>query len=166
MSSYDWSKFRLRINIDVPVELVYAAWTTRQGLESWFLRKALLFASNGEPRGIKESIQAADTYEWYWFGYPDTVLEKGNILEANGYDLLRFSFAGSCIVTITIFTEEKETICELIQSQIPEDDASRVKFHLGCSNGWTFYLGNLKSILEGGIDLRNKNENLKVVVNS
>jgi hypothetical protein len=32
--------------------------------------------------------------------------------------------------------------------------------------GWVFYLANLKSFPEGGIDLRNKNEKLKSVINS
>lgn len=32
--------------------------------------------------------------------------------------------------------------------------------------GWTFYLTNLKSILEGGFNLRNKNNKLGDVVNT
>jgi hypothetical protein len=30
-----------------------------------------------------------------------------------------------------------------------------------CQLGWTFYLANLKSVIEGGVDLRNKNVDLK-----
>lgn len=37
---------------------------------------------------------------------------------------------------------------------------------LSCKTGWTSYLANLKSVLEGGIDPRNKNEQLKAVINS
>jgi hypothetical protein len=37
---------------------------------------------------------------------------------------------------------------------------------VGCGEGWTFYLTNLKSILEGGVDLRNKEMKLKNVINS
>jgi hypothetical protein len=32
--------------------------------------------------------------------------------------------------------------------------------------GWTFYLANLKSVLEGGLDLRNKNARLQRLVNA
>lgn len=37
---------------------------------------------------------------------------------------------------------------------------------LGCSNGWTFYLTNLKSVYEGGLDLRNKDEKLSAMINN
>jgi len=55
---------------------------------------------------------------------------------------------------------------ELTQSQIPLDDHSRMSYYVGCTRGWTFYLANLKSILEGGIDLRNKNNKLLHVINT
>ena len=38
--------------------------------------------------------------------------------------------------------------------------------YVDCSYGWTFFLANLKSVLEGGIDLRNRNVDIKNVVNS
>jgi len=57
-------------------------------------------------------------------------------------------------------------VVELWQENIPGDEDSKVNLHMGCTKGWTFYLTNLKSILEGGIDLRNKNISLKNVVNA
>jgi len=36
---------------------------------------------------------------------------------------------------------------------------------LGCASGWAFYLVNLKSIYEGGLDLRNKTPALKHMLN-
>ena len=62
--------------------------------------------------------------------------------------------------------DEGETIVELTQFNIELDDRSKSIFHVGCMQGWTFYLANLKSIMEGGIDLRNKNEKLKRMMNS
>ncbi|MCX6145380.1 MAG: hypothetical protein NTZ35_19410 [Ignavibacteriales bacterium] len=88
------------------------------------------------------------------------------IEEANGRDSLRFTFAGSCLVSVNMTVDGGLTIVELRQENIPLDEASRVNYHLGCMTGWTFYLANLKSILEGGIDLRNKNEKLHKLVNS
>lgn len=166
MTTYDWSTFRLKININAPVDKVFSAWTSGKSLESWFLRKALLNDSAAKRKSQDALLQGGDTYEWYWHGYPDSVFEKGTIFENNQVDQLRFSFAGSCEVTVTVYREQNETICELVQSNIPDNEDARVKYHLGCSNGWTFYLGNLKSRLEGGIDLRNKNEALQAVVNS
>jgi len=54
----------------------------------------------------------------------------------------------------------------LWQENIPTDEKAKVSWHLGCATGWTFYLTNLKSILEGGLDLRNKDELLTNVVNA
>ena len=88
------------------------------------------------------------------------------MLEVNGKDLLRFTFAGSCVVTVTVKIESGETIVELQQENIPLDEDARVHYHLGCLTGWTFYLANLKSVLEGGIDLRNKNKEIQKVVNA
>jgi hypothetical protein len=69
-------------------------------------------------------------------------------------------------VRIQIKTEEDTSIVELLQYDIPVDEKGKVNFHLGCAEGWVFYLANLKSVLEGGIDLRNKNEKFKKMINS
>jgi len=71
---------------------------------------------------------------------------------------------GNCAVTIK--KEEGETIVELVQDNIPTDEQGMHYWHLGCKTGWTFYLANMKSLYEGGIDLRNRNEKLQEVINS
>jgi uncharacterized protein YndB with AHSA1/START domain len=148
------------------VKTAYNAWTSRSALERWFLRTAEFTTPNNLVRENQEAIVKGDSYRWLWHGYDDSVVEKGTIVDANGNDLIRFSFAGSCIVTVSIKKEEAETIVELEQQNIPLDEMARVNYHLGCMTGWTFYLANLKSILEGGIDLRNKNEKLRKVINA
>ena len=47
-----------------------------------------------------------------------------------------------------------------------EHETEQQHFYIECGKGWTFYMTNLKSILEGGLDLRNKNINLKQVINA
>jgi len=70
------------------------------------------------------------------------------------------------MVRIEIGDDDGETMVELTQSDIPLDEDSIHNLYVGCSRGWTFYLTNLKSILEGGIDLRNRNINLVDVINT
>jgi uncharacterized protein YndB with AHSA1/START domain len=166
MPAYDWSKFSTRININTEIKDIYAAWATQSGLEKWFLRLAEFMKPDNTPRADRDRIAKGDSYRWLWYGYDDSVVEKGTILDANGNDRIRFTFAESCIVTITIKKEESETIVELVQENIPLDEAARVNYHLGCMTGWTFYLANLKSILEGGLDLRNKNQSVTKVINA
>ncbi len=57
-------------------------------------------------------------------------------------------------------------IVELVQYEIPVDEQGQVYCHNGCTKGRLFYLTNLKSILEDGVDFRNKNAGLKYVINS
>ena len=37
-NSHDWSRFTVRINVNAPVDKLYQAWATREGIEQWFLR--------------------------------------------------------------------------------------------------------------------------------
>ena len=166
MSNYDWSRFITRININAPTDKVYWCWATREGMEYWFLRLSEYATPNGELKTTGEFVQKNDSYRWRWFGYPDDVTETGTILEANGKDLFKFSFgkAGNC--TVGIKKEEGETMVELLQDNIPVTEEGMHYWHVGCKTGWTFYLANLKSLLEGGIDLRNKNEKITSVINS
>lgn len=164
MADYDWKKFTVRININAPAQQLYDAWVTRQNIEKWFLRVSE-FRRNETLLESNEPVKLGDKYKWMWYGYPDSGAEFGDILAANGKDFLEFTFAGMN-VSVKIISEEGETLVELTQYNIGEDDKSKSSFHVGCTQGWTFYLANLKSLMEGGIDLRNKNEKLKRMMNS
>jgi uncharacterized protein YndB with AHSA1/START domain len=164
--SNKWSSFTLRIPINADPKRIYDAWATQAGLESWFLRKAVFTKPDGATREQNSQVQKEDTFEWLWFGYADDVVERREVVEANGKNLFRFIFSGGCTVTVVIKHEQSETLVELKQENIPLDEDPKMNLCLGCSNGWTFYLANLKSILEGGIDLRNKNEKLASVINA
>jgi uncharacterized protein YndB with AHSA1/START domain len=166
MSTYDWSRFVTRINIKAPVETLYNAWATRAGIERWFLRLSEYKQRNGSLRDDDEHVAVGDTYKWLWYGYPDKTVEYGEILDLNDKDYLQFSFGKAGICTVRIKTEAGENIVELVQEEIPTDEKGMQYYHVGCKTGWTFYLANMKSMLEGGIDLRNKNEKLQEMLNS
>ena len=163
---YNWKQFTKRIPINASAKAIYAAWTTQQGLESWFLRIAQFTKADNTLRRKNSHAEAGDIYKWLWYGYDDTVVEEREILSANGWDLLKFSFSGGCIVTVSIKQEGTETVCELVQDMPMEDEEEQQHFFIDCGNGWGFYMANLKSVLEGGLDLRNKNMNLKEVINA
>lgn len=164
--SNQWKHFTKRIPIKASAKAIYDAWTTQQGLESWFLRLAQFTKADGTINAKNIPIEKGDRYKWLWFGYDDNTAEEKEILFANGWDQLKFSFSGGCIVSISIKQENGENICELTQEMPMENINEQQHFYIDCGNGWTFYLANLKSILEGGNDLRNKNVLLKEVVNA
>jgi hypothetical protein len=78
---------------------------------------------------------------------------------------MQFTFSGNSRVTVSIQKSGNESMIELVQ-EIPPGSDPELQVRIGCDTGWAFYLTNLKSILEGGIDLRNKNANLSDVLNS
>lgn len=113
-------------------------------------------------RNKQEKIQAGDTYRWFWFGYPDSVTEKGKILDLNCKDFLKFTFGEAGVVSVKIFEDLGNVFLELIQDEIPHPGLSQTNYHVECKTGWTFYLANLNSILQGGVDLRNRNKDLMI----
>lgn len=156
MADYDWTKFIVKADFNTDVRTLYQAWTIPEGLESWFLRKANFYAIAGRLREPHESILKEDVYEWYWHGFDDSAVEKGEVLEVNSIDFLKFTFSGGSIVSVSIASRNGLSILELTQENIPEESDPSKNLLVQCQVGWTFYLANLKSIVEGGIDLRNK----------
>lgn len=166
MSSFNWSTFTLRIPVKASVEKLYWCFATRSGMEYWFLRSSEFHSQQGIVRQVNEFVSPGDLYSWRWFGWSDDVCETGAILQANGTNTFGFSFGKAGIVTVKLLPNEQYTMVELSQENIPDDEEGRHNWHLGCKMGWTFYLTNLKSLLEGGLDLRNKDEYLKNVINA
>jgi uncharacterized protein YndB with AHSA1/START domain len=162
--SKNWSQIRLRVNVKASIEKVYGAVATQEGLESWFLRSAEFTSAAGDSRKRKELLSKADQFAWKWHGFPDDTHLEGAVLEANGKDKFVFSFSMNCPVTVTIYREQDETIVELVEQNIPPEEGPIFKHYLSNTTGWTFYLVNLKSVLEGGLDLRNQNQDLKNVI--
>ena len=144
-----FDKFTITADIDTEdVRSVYMMWATPKGLETWFLRQANIYTIGKRLREADELIAKEDTYEWFWYGYEEA--GRGMILETNGIDLFKFSFSGS-IVTINLKATKGLMLVELTQENIPEDDNLDNNLYVQCQIGWTFYLANLKSIMEGGV---------------
>jgi len=166
MTQYNWLQFTKRITVKAGAQEIYKAWATQKGLESFFLRQALFTSTEKKCRGENEMVEPGDSYEWRWHGYPDSMVERGKIIGTNSNGYFEFSFTNNAIVTISIIEEQGENICELVQNMMPAEEENRQSLFIECGQGWTFYLANLKSILEGGVDLRNKNEAVQHVINS
>ena len=164
MNNFNWNTFTKKIAIKANILDLYNAWTIPQEIEKWFLSKAVFHKPNGEQVLKDENIEQSDSYAWSWYLYD--IVETGKIIQANGKDMMQFSFAGNCIVEIKFTQSQDDVIIALTQSNIPTDNQSKRGIRLGCDSGWSFFLVNLKSVYEGGIDLRNKNNNLKGMLNN
>ncbi len=157
MINNKWTSFKITGDYNITdIRSLYEAWTTAAGLEKWFLRKADFYTVPGRLREPDEFILKEDTYEWYWHGFGDDTVEKGQILEANGTDFLKFTFAANSIVSVNMYSRNGLSIIEIMQENIPKENDPSKNLYVQCQVGWTFYLANLKAVIEGGIDLRNK----------
>jgi len=164
MENFDWTKFTRKIAVKASLSTLYKAWATSSEIEKWFLSNASFFNKEGKKINPDQAVEKDFSYEWRWFLYDDA--ETGKITEANGTDFLQFTFAGNCLVDIKLTQENGYVLVELTQKNIPTDENSKRDIRLGCHTGWSFYLINLKSVYEGGLDLRNKDENTYPMVNN
>ncbi|HRD07018.1 MAG: SRPBCC domain-containing protein [Saprospiraceae bacterium] len=169
MQHYDWTRFTKSIVVAADPQKIYSCFSTRGGMESWFLRNCV-YNRMGVELGLQEEAMMGDHYAFMWHGWPDTTLERGEILKADGNKNFAFTFTGneatSMEVHLLLEMYGRNTRVSLTQINIPDDENSRAKWHMGCLEGWTFYLTNLKSVIEGGLDLRNKNLDIKGVINA
>ncbi len=164
MDKFDWTQFSKRIFINTDLKSVYDAWTKSEELEKWFLAKAAFFSKDGKEILPLENVSSNSVYRWNWFA--QNHFEEGTVRKANGIDCVEFTFAGTCKVKVLLSQVNNQTLVDLTQTEIPLDNNSKEGIRLGCAFGWSFYLLNLKSVLEGGLDLRNKDPELKGVVNN
>lgn len=164
MKNFDWTTFTRKIAIKAEISDIYSAWTKASEIEKWFLSKAIFNDINQRLINREDQVKKGYTYEWNWFLY--ATAEHGKITDTNEKDFLQFTFAGDCLVDIKLSTQNDSVIVELTQKNIPLDDNSKQGIRLGCDSGWSFFLVNLKSVYEGGLDLRNKDNNLIGMVNS
>ncbi|TVZ60301.1 uncharacterized protein YndB with AHSA1/START domain [Flavobacteriaceae bacterium MAR_2010_105] len=158
METLQWSSFEKQIYIHTSVEKLYPLWATTSGITSWFLSKAVYTSKNNTQRTKNEFIQPEDSYSWFWHNWDGQ--EDGKIIQANGMDFLQLTF-GNSILDITLKPMGKVTLVVLNQHDIPTDEDSKLKIFYGCSNGWTFWLTNLKAYVEYGILLNETEINLK-----
>jgi uncharacterized protein YndB with AHSA1/START domain len=166
MSAYNWGQFLLRVPVRSGPEMIFPLLCTQAGIEKWFLRKSPFYRKGVEQLNAVTPVEKGDSYQWWWYGYDDSVVEKGTILGVEENTMVHFTFGKAGHVRITLTKTADGCMVELLQDEIPTDEESKVMYHIGCSKGWLFYLANLKSIVEGGIDLRNRNLEYKDVINS
>lgn len=151
MEGLSLTEFTRKIYLRSSLETVYRCWATEAGLCDWFLRTASFTEPSGRRRDPGEMAGAGDVYAWQWYNWVGT--ETGTLLQANGVNYLEFGFAGDSKVEIRLEKRNHAVLLILRQSNIPTDPESTLNIHFGCSNGWTFWLANLKAWLEYGIHL-------------
>ena len=154
----DWTQFTSRIHVKAAPVSLFEAWATADGLARWLLESAA-FRPPGDPAARPDgAARAGDAFRWVWKAGGHVM--DGTITESAWPERLAFTFgpAGRCEVTLRRAADG--TLVEVLHADLP--DAAT---HVECSRGWTFYLTNLKSVLEAGVDLRETDSSRRGVVN-
>lgn len=148
MKQLNWDSFTKKIHIKTDPATLFKLWTTESGITEWFLSGAE-FVRNGKKIDKNETIKAGDAYTWRWHNWDGK--EEGKVLEVKENESIKFTFAGENDLLVSFEQKETAVLLTLTQSKIPKDEKSRLEIFYGCSNGWTFWLANLKAYLEHGI---------------
>lgn len=145
--------FSHAIYLNAPLEKVYVFAATASGIIKWFIGKAKYYYKDNNIRLGNEFARKGDSYLWTWLN-KDLEL-KGIVTGAVENKLFQFTFSPLYLVTLEFFPENNRTKLTLTQEY--QQSAQRNDFnYINCCTCWVFFLTNLKSVIENGIDLREK----------
>lgn len=156
--AYSWDRFRLEVFIRCQPEQAFQAWGSSQGIKAWFRNDVRVNRNGAEVIG-PISFRAGD--EIQWADYEGQDLAPSKILEVRENTFIKQTFDSKSVVLTNEFKRlEGGTLLTLTQENMPTDPNGIAAWHLTCCAGWTFFLTNLKSVLEHGTDLREQKPDL------
>lgn len=156
--TFNWTRFEKQVFIKAPGQTVFSAWAIPNELIKWFIAEANYTMNNRGKRTSTECIGPGDCYHWRWH---QDLEATGSICDVVPNEQIRFTFGKQSPesdedVIVTIQIEELEdgyTKLSLTQENMADTPYGR-HYHLSCNLGWSFFMTNLKGLLEHGIDLR------------
>ncbi len=151
MKQLTWNSFTKKIYINSDIEKLFWCWSTQEGICSWFLKNTI-YERNGKKISSQTTIQSEDLYTWMWHNWDGQ--EEGKIIDVRKNEFVKFTFAGNCEVLVSFKQKDNTVLVSLTQSNIPLDEKSKLEIFYGCSNGWTFWLANLKPEFDYSLGFR------------
>jgi uncharacterized protein YndB with AHSA1/START domain len=148
--------------IPLSIEEAYKLAATPEGMSKWFITGADFIAPDGNQRKRTELAQTGDKYEWNW-GYKDFKV-SGEVLEAEMNEFMKVSFGPSYTVTFSVEKFKDKTLFKIVQECVKGTEKDEMNY-INCYGCWTFFLNNMKSVIEGGVDLRESETELDELVN-
>ncbi|HQY19483.1 MAG TPA: SRPBCC domain-containing protein [Ignavibacteria bacterium] len=160
--NFNKESFSHGILLKASPEKVYEYISTGSGLSKWFIGSADYFYNDKSIRLGDEPAQKGNSFLWKWLK-KDLEL-KGIITESDGKNEFGFTFGSSFFVNIKLSESGDRT--KLVLTQCYQDSATENEFgFINCCVCWVFFLTNLKSVLEHGIDLRETEADIEMLVN-
>jgi len=158
-SAYDWTTFKKLTYIQASPEEVFNAWTKPEEIVKWFIAQAEYTSPEGKRRAGGETVQPGDHYHWRWH---QKLEMRGEVLRVEPGKCFQFTFGNKeeksdekIIVTVQVTPDGPSgSALALTQENMADTLEAHAGWHLSCNLGWSFYMINLKALLEHGVDLR------------
>jgi uncharacterized protein YndB with AHSA1/START domain len=148
----DWTRFHLYVAIDATPDRIFQAWATSSGMESFFVEMMAIRDNSGRLLALDEPAVAGCQYVWRW---DSGALVSGEFIDVLPGHELAFSF-GESKVRVRLHPQDGACILELCQYDMEDTEQNRMHLHSNCRAAWVYFLTVLKTLLEHGIDGRDK----------
>jgi len=148
----DWTRFHLFVVINATPDRIFRAWSTSQGMESFLVEMMAIRNPDGRLLDPDEAVTEGCHYVWRW---DSDALVAGEFLNVLPGRELSFTF-GQSKVRIRLNPRETDTILELCQYDMKDTEHNRMHLFTNCRSAWVYFLTVLKTLLEHGIDGRDR----------
>jgi len=161
--TFNMDSFIHAIILKASADDVFKFIATPSGIVKWFIGKAKYFYKDSHIRLGNEIAQKGDSFLWNWL---NKELElKGIITGSDENKKFSFTFSPFFLVTIEL-AKIDDNKTRLTLKQEYQESATRNDFsYINCCTCWVFFMTNLKSVIENGIDLREKETADEMMVN-
>ncbi len=160
--NFNWKNFSHGTIVNMEIDIMYDAIHTSEGLEEWLVGEAN-FKRNGKVLSKEDYIFTGDTYHWKWLAKDYEV--KGKVLGSFPDRRIQFTFGDNFEVSIQLKSMQ-DSRTKVILEQRRTDGKETPDFgFLNCCVCWVFFLTNLKSTQEFGVDLRETKVREEFLVN-
>ena len=148
----DWTRFHLYVVINSTPDRIFQSWATSQGMESFFVEMMAVRNVNGCLLDPDELVSKGCHYVWRW---DSGALVAGEFLDVLPGRELSFTF-GESKVRIRLQPHESGTILDLCQYDMEDTEQNRMHLFTNCRAAWVYFLTVLKTLLEHGVDGRDR----------
>ena len=148
----DWTAFDLFVAIDALPSTIMRSWSTINGMESFFVQMMRITGPDGAEIEPDTEARPGDRFVWRWHNGRRTV---GEYLHTETDDEVQFTF-GDSKVSVRVLPYRAGSLLRLRQFDIPDTDEARMHIYGNCRAAWVYFLTVLKTLLEHGIDGRDK----------
>lgn len=148
----DWATFDLYVAINAAPETVLNKWSTINGMESFFVQMMQITGPHGEFRAPESLAKSGDRFVWRWHNGRRVT---GEYLASDSENEVRFTF-GESRISVAVQSYKNGSLLHLKQYDIPDTEDARMHIHVNCRAAWVYFLTVLKTLLEHGVDGRDK----------